>query len=179
MKSLCGRLLVVGLLVGFFGFSVLVSAGSADFELSRKSAEQGDVTHQFLLGSMYEEGREVPQDYKRAMKWYRKAAEQKNIASQYILGRMYHTGQGVSQDYKEAEKWLRKVAELKGYATFDAKFVANAQYILAMSYEYGHGVIQDYVQAHKWWNISSASGLTLDKGVEAISKYRINTMTKA
>jgi uncharacterized protein len=37
-------------------------------------AEQGDAGIQSLLGSMYNEGKGVPQDYKTAMKWYRLAA---------------------------------------------------------------------------------------------------------
>ena len=39
-------------------------------------AEQGNADAQWLLGSMYEEGKGVPQDYKIAVKWYTHAAEQ-------------------------------------------------------------------------------------------------------
>jgi len=42
----------------------------------RAAAEQGDVAVQYSLGSMYEQGRGVAQDYAAAVKWYRQAAEQ-------------------------------------------------------------------------------------------------------
>ncbi len=37
-------------------------------------AEQGGANAQLLLGSMYDNGLGVPQDYAEAVKWYSKAA---------------------------------------------------------------------------------------------------------
>ncbi len=42
----------------------------------RALAEQGDASAQTNLGSMYENGRGVPQDDKEAVRWYRLAAVQ-------------------------------------------------------------------------------------------------------
>ncbi len=39
-------------------------------------AEQGDADAQYLLGLMYRNGLDVPEDYKLAVEWYRKSAEQ-------------------------------------------------------------------------------------------------------
>ena len=62
-------------------------------------AEQGDAIAQSLLGSVYEEGQGVKQDYFEAVKWYRQAAEQGHATAQANLGSMYAKGQGVKQDY--------------------------------------------------------------------------------
>ncbi len=42
----------------------------------RPLAEQGDANAHYLLGTMYADGKGVPQDSAEAMKWYRLAAEQ-------------------------------------------------------------------------------------------------------
>ena len=39
-------------------------------------AEQGDVQAQFFLGTMYDDGKGVVQDYQQAVKWFTQAAEQ-------------------------------------------------------------------------------------------------------
>jgi len=76
-----------------------------------KLAEKGDALAQFNLGSMYDNGEGVEQDFKEAVKWYRKAAEQGHANAQTYLGVMYATGRGVENDEEEAIKWLRKAAE--------------------------------------------------------------------
>ena len=69
-------------------------------------AEKGNISAQFNLGVMYDEGQEVQMDYKEAVKWYRSAADQGHAQAQYNLGRMYYQGQGVDPDSVEAYKWL-------------------------------------------------------------------------
>jgi len=54
---------------------------------------------QTLLGSLYDDGQGVAQDYQEAVKWYRLAAMQGNALAQSNLGMMYSNGQGVAQDY--------------------------------------------------------------------------------
>ena len=39
-------------------------------------ADQGNAKAQLYLGTMYDKGQGVPQDYAEAVKWYRKAADQ-------------------------------------------------------------------------------------------------------
>jgi len=41
----------------------------------RKAAEQGDVTSQFIIGSMYSVGEGVPRNYAEAKKWWLLAAK--------------------------------------------------------------------------------------------------------
>ena len=78
-------------------------------------AEQGDASSQLVLGTIYQSGKHVIQDYKEAVKWYRLAAAQGNADAQVNLGFMYSKGNGVSQDYKEAVKWYR-LAAYQGHA---------------------------------------------------------------
>ncbi len=103
-----------------------------------------------FLGSRYEYGEGVPQDYKTAVKWYTLAADQGDAHAQFSLGLIYEYGkQGVPMDWKAAEKWLTLAVE-QGYA--------NAQYHLGYMYKNGAGVPQDNVYAHMWWNIVASSG---------------------
>ena len=81
------------------------------FEETKVKAEKGDATAQWILGSDYQYGKGVKQDYAEAVKWYRKAAEQGNSYAQRNIGVMYHNGKGVKQDTTEAVKWYRKAAE--------------------------------------------------------------------
>ena len=73
-------------------------------------AEQGHIKAQLFLGSMYDEGRGVPQDYAEAVKWYRKAAEQGDASAQSSLGVMYANGDAVPQDYVQAHMWFNLAA---------------------------------------------------------------------
>ena len=74
MKHLT-KLLVAALLA--LGLNQTVCADDAsDFRETLQLAEQGDATAQFNLGTMYDSGRGVRQDYAEAFRWYRKVAEQ-------------------------------------------------------------------------------------------------------
>jgi len=116
-----------------------------------EAAQQGDSSAQFNIGLMYEEGYfGVPQDYKKAVKWYRQAAKQGHANAQLYLGLMYEEGHGVTQDYEKAVKWYRLAAK-QG----DAK----AQVNLGTMHYSGQGVLQDYVRAHMWFNLAVAAGL--------------------
>ena len=73
-------------------------------------AERGDSTAQINLGVMYEDGKGVPQDYKKAVKWYKLAAEQGDSRAQVNLGLMYAKGFGVMLDNVSAYVWLNIAA---------------------------------------------------------------------
>jgi uncharacterized protein len=79
--------------------------------LMRPLAEQGNVSAQYNLGFMFDNGQGVPQDHATAVSWYRKAAEQGHAAAQNNLGvKFANGGQGVPQDYAAAASWYRKAA---------------------------------------------------------------------
>jgi uncharacterized protein len=76
------------------------------FTLWKPLAEQGNITAQYNLGTMYHEGEGVPQDYKEAVRLYRLSAEQGYAKAQSNLGVMYNNGKGVLQDYALAHMWF-------------------------------------------------------------------------
>lgn len=113
-----------------------------------KRAEQGDIRAQARLGALYfnggdttDDGKTVPQDFKKALMWRMKAAEQGHVQSQYDLGIMYYQGNGVEQDIGESYYWLTKAAE-QGYS--------RAQYSLGMMHGKGEYVPKNYDIAHMW-----------------------------
>ena len=50
-------------------------------------------------------GRDVPQDYAEAARWFPLAAEQGHASAQYGLGLAYTNGDDVPQDYVQAHMW--------------------------------------------------------------------------
>jgi len=133
----------------------LTAAQAGDFATAIKEwkplAEAGDFSAQFLLGSLYDEGKGVPQDFAEAVKWYRLAAKQGFVMAQYNLGIKYAKGQGVLQDYAESIKWSRLAAEQGD---------GGAQHNLGLMHKVDKGVLQDNVMSHMWYNIASANGNT-------------------
>ena len=80
--------------------------------LIRRSAEQGEIRAQWVLGDCYYNGEEgVSQGYTQAVYWYRKAAEQGDAEAQYNLGLAYWLGDGISEDKPQAVYWWSKAAE--------------------------------------------------------------------
>jgi uncharacterized protein len=114
------------------------------------SAEQGNVSSQFKLGVMYDEGQGVTQDYVEAVKWYSKAAKQGDAKAQYSLGEMYDYMRGVALDYKEAVRLYSKAAK---------QGVADAQLNLGKKYHFGLGVAQNYNEAARWYSAAAGQGL--------------------
>ncbi|MEQ1668881.1 MAG: tetratricopeptide repeat protein, partial [Sulfuriferula sp.] len=54
---------------------------------------------QYNLGVLYFEGKDVPQDYIEAAKWYGAAADQGDMQAQFNLGLMFYRGIGLPQNY--------------------------------------------------------------------------------
>ena len=117
--------------------------------LYRSLAETGVTDAQFILGSMYDIGLGVPQDYTEALKWFRMAAEQGNTKAQSKLGAMYDIGLEVPQDRMEAIKWWRLAAEQGD---------AFAQYNLGAIYDHGKVVPRDFKEAVKWYRVAAEQG---------------------
>jgi TPR repeat protein len=55
---------------------------------------------------MYNNGQDVLQDYKAAVKWFTLAAEQGHAKAQHNLGISYALGEGVLQDFTYGHMWL-------------------------------------------------------------------------
>ena len=102
--------LVVLVLLGTSWADAAAQTTPAEVAATRQRAEQGDALAQGQLGSMYDTGQGVPQDYTEAVRWHRLAAEQDIPVAQYSLSVMYGSGQGVPQDFVEAHKWVNLAA---------------------------------------------------------------------
>ena len=67
-----------------------------DFKTARELwfplAEQGEPRAQFFLGFTHDMGFGVPEDDKKALKWYQLAAEQGDSRAQLFTGYMYDFG---------------------------------------------------------------------------------------
>ncbi|KAF9901530.1 hypothetical protein EC991_006041 [Linnemannia zychae] len=125
------------------------STNSNDLHNTMEKVKLGDKDAQRTLGSMYQFGDGVQQDYQAALDWYIKAANQGHVEAQNFVGHMHRNGLGVSQDYDTAMKWYRKAAH-QGFA--------SAQYNVGYLYEKGLGVPQDYHQAMEWYQKAASQG---------------------
>ena len=76
----------------------------------RRAAHQGDVSAQFTLGWMYDDGDGVPRDYRDAATWYTRAAGQGHANAQFNLALMLDAGRGAARDRAAADHWYRLAA---------------------------------------------------------------------
>ena len=72
----------------------------------RRAGEEGDAKAQFYLGTLYYDGRGVPQVWSEAAKWYLEAAEQGEAVAQFNLGNMYVAGKDVPKNFVQAHMWF-------------------------------------------------------------------------
>ena len=71
------------------------------FEIFKLLALQGNANAQFIVGTMFQDGRGISQNHSTAATWFRKAAQQGMAEAQFNLGYMYSEGKGVSQDHRK------------------------------------------------------------------------------
>lgn len=109
-------------------------------------AEQGYAPAQTAIGSLYENGRSVSQNYQSAIKWYELAAAQGEADAQYNLGNVYAMGKGMPQDDASAVTWFALAAEQEH---------TSSQYNLGVMYSTGRGVQQDDITAARWYKLAS------------------------
>ena len=92
------------------GFAATRPAAPASLAALRSAAEAGDRRAQYRLGVAFEEGRGVPANTRRAVRWYRLAAQQDDADAQLALGVAYAIGEGVERDYGQAYVWFSQAA---------------------------------------------------------------------
>lgn len=123
--------------------------------IAARSVAVADALHgkgsiYFFLGALFEEGKDLPQDYEQAVLWYRMGAEQGNPDAQSALGVLFAEGNGVSQDYSRAAYWDQRAVE---------NGQPDAAFNLGMLYLDGHGVSQDYRLAANWLLKAAEKGI--------------------
>lgn len=121
-------------------------------KLSKEDAcKSGDYKECTNLGREYYIGKNLKQDFFKAVELFNIACENNNAKGCYNLAIMYHKGQGTRQDYLMAAK-LYKKACLQG----DARGCSN----LGFLYEKGEGVSQDNIKASEFYTKACDGGIT-------------------
>ncbi len=138
---------IVTALIACAGAAALVLAWShhrhaTQWSTTQTQAERGDARAQFDLGSAYYYGKEIPQNYAEALRWYKMAADQAEPRAEDALGYMYLTGRGVAEDHVEALRWYKRAAGHGG---------AKGQFDLGTVYGQGVVVPPDYLEASRWF----------------------------
>jgi len=112
-------------------------------------AQDGVLSAQVLLGTMYDYGLGMPEDNTKAVEWYIRAATQGDPTAQFMIGTMYQYGDGIAVDHAEAAKWYRAAGQNGD---------PDAQYELAVMYDAGQGVPKDYSESANWYRLAADSG---------------------
>ena len=89
----------------FFAVLFFSNYTFADYKAVLKKAKQGDPKAQYSLAIMYQFGKGVPEDDRKAFKWTQLAAMQGYPKAQNNLGYMYDVGEGVAQNNMRAYVW--------------------------------------------------------------------------
>jgi TPR repeat protein len=116
----------------------------------RSLAEAGDLEAMLGVGTLYDTGHGVPQNFGEALIWYRRAAEAGSARAAFNVGAMYDNGRGTEKDTKEAIKWWRQAA---------AKGNGRAAYNLGVIYRDGDEVTRSRTEAVKFFQIAAQAGI--------------------
>jgi len=111
----------------------------------RLAAEQGHAESQYILSTMYDAGKGVPQDDAQAARWERLAAEQGQVYAQANVSFRCYS----SNDFAGAFEWCRRAADAN---------LAWAQYNLGLMYQKGEGAAQSEAEAAYWYRLAASQG---------------------
>ncbi len=125
---------------------------AADAAMKRRqvAAAGGDAEAAREIGRMYEDGRDVPQDFVAALAWYTRAAVDGEPTAMFAVALMYDDGRGVPVDRAEAARWYRLAADHGS---------GRAEYNLALLYMHGDGVAPDPAQAGALFRAAATHGI--------------------
>lgn len=115
----------------------------------QRASDAGVPQAHHCLAVMYEYGRGIAQDFKKAIVLYERAVEQNQIESMYNLGLMYAYGRGASQDFHQARSYFEKAANFQH---------APSTYYIGVFKTYGYGCTVNYEQALRWFQRAVALG---------------------
>ncbi|SIS45147.1 tetratricopeptide repeat protein [Neptunomonas antarctica] len=116
----------------------------------KQAAASGIPRAQGILGSIYQYGDGVAQDYKKAFNLYQKAAAQDDTESIFALGTLYQYGYGVKQDYAQAITWYNKAS---------AKQYPRSWNNLGILIEKGRGTKRDLPNAINFYQLAADKGI--------------------
>ncbi len=113
-------------------------------------AFKGVAEAQHDLAAIYAAGKDVPQDYKRAVYWFARAADGGIANAHYNLGVMFQQGLGVREDLKKAIGWYKSAAD-RGHP--------EAMYNLGIAYTDGVGVAQNAQRGAEYFKRAAQNGI--------------------
>ena len=121
----------------------------------RELAAKGEASAMLGIGTLYDTGHGVRQDFSTALAWYRRAADAGSVSAAFNVGVMYDNGRGTAVNHGEAIKWFRFAAE-KGFG--------RAAYNLGVIYRDGDGVPQDPDAAIRYFRLANRNGIVAARG---------------
>ncbi len=113
------------------------------------NATNGNADAQNKLGVLYSQGKELPEDFIEAFKWFHRSAEQRYAKGEYNLAQSYRLGKGIPRSYETAMQWYRAAAN-QGYAP--------AQTAIGTMYSAGTGRVKDQDEAIRWFRMAAEQG---------------------
>jgi len=119
-------------------------------------ANDGYAKAQANLGWMYQTGKGVEKDLKKAVEWYLKAAKQDHVIAKNNLGVMHENGWGTKKNLKRAAYWYREAAST-GYS--------YGQYNYGKMLLDGAGVDKNPKEAAYWLGLAALQGVDEAKGL--------------
>ena len=123
---------------------------SSELKETISKAIMGDMVEENSLGYKYYYGKELCQDYTKAIYWYRASVSYNFPKALYNLGICYQQGTGVKQSNCEALKWFLKAAE---------NGEVDAQYNVGLYYRWEKfGVGVDLQKSFTWFLKSAEQG---------------------
>lgn len=196
MKKIMTNLLLAASLM----FSIAIPSPAQEtkqssFEETFQKAKAKNLQAQSDLGELYYKGNGVPQDYKKAFKWFKKAGKKGDLKSLFYRGYMHHFGQGVSKNNKKAAKWFKKAARqghlpsqlmlggiyhydtegmkddeeaLKWYTRAAEQGEKSVQFLLAEMYLKGDGVPRNLLTSYMWIQIATSSTKPTDTAIKVM-----------
>lgn len=106
-------------------------------------------SEKYILGSLYDDGLGVAQDFEKAATLYEAAAKEGSPEAYYGLGKLYHEGRGVVHDFLRAADCFRKSA--------DAGFSLALQALAIMHFR-GQGVPMDIRESERLYRLAADAG---------------------
>jgi TPR repeat protein len=114
----------------------------------KNDAEKNVVEAQFILATMYTNGRGVPKDDQEAFRWFYRIAKEKGAAQAEVQEQIV-LNKFKKKNIPKALKLLTNKAE---------NGIAYAQFQLGIAYAIGYIFTQDSEQAFKWYQLAAAQG---------------------
>lgn len=112
-------------------------------------AKQGNSAAQYSIGLLYDQGKGVTKDPRRALEYFQSAADQNLPVAQYYLGMKYYAGLDVEKNAIKGRQLLEQAAQSD---------YLQAQFQLASIYNKQNGDTKDSMLATYWYTRAAENG---------------------